>query len=185
MFMTDDLLITLRRNLLAVAAVVLGVVSAVTGSPYVDTVRIGCRGGTVTSSIVVGGSVRGSVVGGSSVGEEGVAGVFEESTVSVVPGELDESLVSPGSSPGVLYEDEAGSVSDSGDGVVGSAGTGRVLDDSLGVLLELVGHLEGDGKSSGGESLNVGSLGCTNGLVSGDLSRDHVISPGRRFARTI
>ena len=165
----------------AVPAVIL---DAVDGLVHTGGVRSRV-GSIIVTGDVGGGGIRGGTVGGSGVGESGVAGVVEESTVSPVPGELDEAAVSPGASPGVLDEDVVGGVSDGGDGVVRSAGTGGVPDDSSLVLLEVVGHLEGNGKRAGSESLDVGSLRSCNRGVSGDLGSDHVVGAGGRFARSV
>ena len=89
----------------SVGTAVLGPFGAVTDNILAVGVRVGA--GTIIALIglVVGGGIR-STVAGSSAGKGRVAGVVVEMTVVVVPGELDESLISPGGSPGVLDQDE-------------------------------------------------------------------------------
>jgi len=150
------------------------------------TIGIGLGRGTIIifTGSVFGGGIR-STVPLASLGEGGVAGVSEESTVAVSSGELDESVVSPAGSPGVLDQDKLGGVTHGGNGVVGSATAGGILDDSSLVLLEVVGDLESDSQGSINESLDVGGLSVGNIPVSGDLGGDHSVSSAASLAGSI
>jgi len=123
-------------------------------TPAIVTRRVGILavwfrvGTTVVTSIIVSFFVITSVVLGIGFLKFRVAAVLPKVTVVVVPGELHESLVSPVGSPGVLYQHELRSVSDSSDGVVGPSSAGGVLEDSLRVTLEPVGDFKGHRESS-------------------------------------
>merc|ERR1719342_944799 len=84
------------------------------------TIGIGHGRGTI---IILTGSILGSGIRSTvllaSLGEGGVAGVSEETTVAVSSGELDESVISPAGSPGVLDQDKLGGVSHGSDSMVG------------------------------------------------------------------
>lgn len=140
-------------------ALVLAVVSlTVAGS--VLTGRL--RSVVVIIGSVIGGGVIRSVVTGAGAFEPGVAAVLEELTVAMVTGELDVSLITPASTPGVLDEDVVRGVSNSGNTVVDPAGAGSVSEDTSTVLLELVSYFECHGERSRGKSLDVGALGGTD-----------------------
>ena len=139
-------------------AFVLAVVRLTVTGPVV-TGRL--RSVVITGSVWGGGVIR-SVVTGAGAFEPGVAAVLEELTVAMVTGELDVSLVTPASSPGVLDEDVVGGVSNSGNTVVDPASTGGVSEDTSAVLVELVRYFECHGERSGGQSLDVGALGGTD-----------------------
>merc|ERR1712013_718024 len=112
-------------------------------------------------------------VGLASLPQSGEAAVLEQTALGVVSSsELDESLVSPGAAPGVLHQDEFGGVSYSGNGVVWSSSASVVLDDSSSVLLEFVGHLEGNRQRSGSQSFNVSRFSSANTGVTSDESSD-------------
>lgn len=76
--------------------------------------------------------------------------VLEELTVAMVTSELDVSLVTPSSSPGVLHKDVCGGVSYSSDTMIDPAGTGGVSEDTSTVLMELVCNFECHGERSRG-----------------------------------
>jgi len=138
------------------------------------TVGIGNGSGTViVLRRSVGGGSIGVAVTLSSFGEGRVAGVSEKTTVAVSSSELDETVISPAGSPGVLYQNKLGGVSDGGDSVVGSSTAGTVPDDSSSVLLEVVGNLESNSKSTINKSLDVVGLTTGDIVVAGDLGRDH------------
>jgi len=84
----------------SVALAVLGPLVAVAVLVLTVGVRVGAGVGANIALIglVVGGGIR-TTVASSSAGEGRVAGVVVEMAVVEVPGELDESLISPGSSP--------------------------------------------------------------------------------------